>query len=176
MSQTKNLGVAELPVQVGGASKPIGPSHSQTILMKQLHSRLTLKRSEAMRSKDRLSSPEKVSPSVSQQTLEGEKRERQKDKAQPPRHDRKILADVYPSNSFQGSIKGSPLTSSWESFTRPVKLAERRREEEEEEEGDSCGDAKVMGREEGQRSKGDSGSDVKRRHNKTKVRVLAILA
>ena len=121
------MGVAGLPVQGGGATKPIGPTHSQTILMKHLHNRLTVKRSEAVRSNEHLSS-EKVSPSSSL-ISEGSRPMR---KSQPSKHDRKVLSDVYPpSNSLLSSHKGSPLTGSWESFTRPVKLAERYREEEE---------------------------------------------
>ena len=165
LSQTGGLGVAGLPAQVGGATKPIGPTHSQTILMKQVHNRLTLKRSEAMRSNEHLSSSEKISPSVSL-ISDGSKKDRPIRKSQPTKHDRKVLSDVYPpSNSLLASHKGSPLTSSWESFTRPVKLKERYQEGEEEV-GGARSNTKVVtkvvgtGRDEVQRTNGDVAPSV----------------
>ena len=131
VSPSNVLGLPEPPLQVGGASRSVGPTHSQTILMKHLHNQLTVKRSEVVRSNEQLSSSEKISPSHSQ-IADPSKKDVTNQKSRPTRHDRKALVDVYPSNSMLGSLKGSPLTSSWESFTRPVKLTERHRDEEEE--------------------------------------------
>lgn len=166
-SQPRNLGLSGLPVQVGGASKSVCPTHSQTILMKQLQNRLTVKRSESTRPNEQLSSSEKVSPSSSQFTDVTKEDSSSRARYQPTRHDRKVLADVFPSNSFLGSSRGSPLTSSWESFTRPVKLTERHRDEDEE---GVKGETKVplAGRsEEGQRS----GGDLARKSQKAEVDV-----
>ena len=124
------------PLQVGGASRPVGPTHSQTILMKQLQNRLTVKRSELPRSSEHLSiSSEKISPSNSQ-IADLSKKDVTNQKPRPSRNDKKALLDVHPSSSLLASSKGSSLTSSWESFTRPVKLTERQQREEEEEEGE----------------------------------------
>ena len=154
------------PLQVGGASRPVGPTHSQTILMKHLQNRLTVKRSELARSNEHISiSSEKISPSNSQ-TSDLSKKDVTNQKPRPSRHDRKPLVDVHPTNSLVGSSKGSPLTSSWESFTRPVKLTERqRREEEEEEEGEGAG----SGREGNQRLMVDSNSEKAKNNRATKV-------
>ena len=156
------------PLQVGGASRPIGPTHSQTILMKHLQNRLTVKRSELARSNEHLSiSLEKISPSNSQ-TSDLSKKDVTNQKPRPARHDRKALVDVHPSNNLLGGSKGSPLTSSWESFTRPVKLTERQRREEEEEEEEE-GQGTGSGREENHRSRVDSNSEKARNNQATKV-------
>ena len=142
-----------LPLQVGGASRPIGPTHSQTILMKHLQNRLTVKRSELARSNEHLTvSSEKISPSNSQ-TADLSKKDvaNGNQKLQPSRQERKGLLDVHPSNSLLGSSKGSSLTSSWESFTRPIKLTERQRREEEEAEGEGVGEGMEPRREESQK-------------------------
>ena len=106
--------------------------------MKHLQNRLTVKRSELARSNEHLTvSSEKISPSNSQ-TADLSKKDvaNGNQKLRPSRQERKGLLDVHPSNSLLGSSKGSSLTSSWESFTRPVKLTERQHREEEEEEGE----------------------------------------
>ena len=64
-SQPEIFSVSGLPMQMGGASRPLGPTHPQAILMKQLQNKLTVKRSETTRSSEHLSSSEKVSPSNS---------------------------------------------------------------------------------------------------------------
>ena len=140
-SSSNILGLPGPPptLQVGGASRAVGPTHSQTILMKQLQNRLTVKRSELPRSNEYLSiSSEKISPSNSQ-IADLSKKDVTNQKPRPSRNDRKALLDVHPSNSLLASSKGSSLTSSWESFTRPVKLTERQHREEEEGEGEEEG-------------------------------------
>ena len=147
-SDTSSSNILGLPgppptLQVGGASRPVGPTHSQTILMKQLQNRLTVKRSELPRSNEYLSvSSEKISPSNSQ-IADLSKKDVANQKPRPLKNDRKALLDVHPSNSLLASSKGSSLTSSWESFTRPVKLTERQHREEEEEEGEGEGEEGV---------------------------------
>ena len=175
-SQPKNFSVSGLPVQVGGASRPLGPTHPQAILMKQLQNKLTVKRSETTRSSEHLLSSEKVSPSSSQVAEVGKKGSSRR-KSQPTRHDRKVLADIFPSSSFLSSCKGSPLTSSWESFTRPVKLTERHREEEEEKEVKDEANALLVGKREEQWSKDDGNSDTctAQRSEQSKVHVNLVL-
>ena len=160
------LGLPEPPLQVGGALRSTGPTHSQTILMKHLNNQLTAKRSEATRSREQLPLSEKVSPSHSQ-IADLCKKDTTSQKSRTSKHDRKTSVNAQLSSSLLGSSsKGSPLTSSWESFTRPVKLTERHRELEEEGEGEGQG-SQETGRSErmdrhhllpvpGQRSRGHS--------------------
>ena len=101
-----------------------------------------MKRRETTRSSKHLSSSEKVSPQVTEVGKKGSSRR----KSQPTRHDRNVLADIFPTSSFFSSCKGSPLTSSWESFTQPVKLTERHREEEEEKEVKDEANAPLAGK------------------------------
>ena len=153
------------PLQVGRASRPVGPTHSQTILMKHLQNRLTVKRSELARSNEHLSiSLERISPSNSQ-TADLSKKDVTNQKSRPSRNEKK---DVHQSSSLLGSSRGSPLTSSWESFTRPVKLTERQHREEEEQEGEG------PGKEERRRSREDGHSEKTRNHQTTKVHSLKL--
>lgn len=173
-SHPKNFSISGLPVQVGGASRPLGPTHPHAILMKQLQNKLTVKRSETTRSSEHLSSSEKISPSNSQVTEVQSKKGSVRRKSPPTRHDRKVLADVFPSSNFLSSSKGSPLTSSWESFTRPVKLTERHREEEEEE---VKGEANMLlaGKQEERWSEGDGHSDTAQGQEQSKVCTMSYL-
>jgi hypothetical protein len=137
--------------------------------MKQLQNRLTVKRSELARSNEYLSvSSEKITPSNSQ-IADLSKKDATNQKSRSSRHDRKALLDVHPSNSLIGSSKGSSLTSSWESFTRPVKLTERQQREEEEEEEEGEEEWVEPRIEEGQRSREDSLSDKARKSQTMKV-------
>lgn len=163
-SDTSSSNILGLPapptLQVDGASRPVGPTHSQTILMKHLQNRLTVKRSELARSNEQLSvSSERISPSNSQ-IADLSKKDVTNQKPRPSRDEKK---DTYPSSSLLGSSRGSPLTSSWESFTRPVKLTERQHREDEGQEGaGSEGD-------EGQRSRKDAHLEKTKYYQTAKV-------
>lgn len=155
LGTNQSTGFGMPPVQVGGTARPIGPTHSQTVLMKHLHNQLTLKRSEATRSNEQLLSSEKVSPTNSQ-IVDRNKTEPSNQKSRPTKHDRK---DTHSSVSFtSNNYKGSPLTSSWESFTRPVKLTERQCDED----GEGKAESEVVS------GKG-SRSDLTRNHPMVKV-------
>jgi hypothetical protein len=126
-----------------------------------------VKRSELARSNRHLSvSAEKISPSNSQ-IADLSKKDASNQDLRSSRHDMRALLDVHPSNSLIGSSKGSSLTSSWESFTRPVKLTERQHREEEEEEGE---EEWVEPRVE--RLRGDSHSEKEKNSRTMKVRIL----